>query len=139
MRPKPATTARDLIRVEVPAGVRNLSEGNPDPALLPALAGAFAAAAEEGDREPVLYGHAPVEPGLARLARAELDADGVPDGPVAVTSGALDAMERVLVAHLRPGTRSPWRIRGGESAGSGSGAGAEGGAGGGRRRGAVAG
>ncbi|MDT0399421.1 aminotransferase class I/II-fold pyridoxal phosphate-dependent enzyme, partial [Streptomyces edwardsiae] len=103
VRPKPATTARELIRVEVPAGVRNLSEGNPDPALLPALAGAFAAAAEEGDREPVLYGHAPVEPGLARLARAELDADGVPDGTVAVTSGALDALERVLVAHLRPG------------------------------------
>ncbi|MFJ2949277.1 aminotransferase class I/II-fold pyridoxal phosphate-dependent enzyme [Streptomyces sp. NPDC087226] len=103
VRPKPATTARELIRVEVPAGVRNLSEGNPDPALLPALAGAFAAAAEEGDREPVLYGHTPVEPGLARLARAELDADGVPDGPVAVTSGALDALERVLVTHLRPG------------------------------------
>ncbi|MEW1870837.1 aminotransferase class I/II-fold pyridoxal phosphate-dependent enzyme [Streptomyces caelestis] len=103
VRSKPATTARELIRVEVPPGVRNLSEGNPDPALLPALAGAFAAAAEEGDREPVLYGHAPVEPELARLARAGLDADGVPDGPVAVTSGALDAMERVLMAHLRPG------------------------------------
>ncbi|WP_424870839.1 aminotransferase class I/II-fold pyridoxal phosphate-dependent enzyme [Streptomyces sp. SAI-229] len=103
VRSKPATTARELIRVEVPPGVRNLSGGNPDPALLPALAGAFAAAAGEGDREPVLYGHAPVEPGLARLARAWLDADGVPDGPVAVTSGALDAMERVLAAHLRPG------------------------------------
>jgi DNA-binding transcriptional MocR family regulator len=103
VRSKPATTARELIRVEVPPGVRNLSEGNPDPALLPALAGVFAAAAGEGDRDPVLYGHAPVEPELARLARAGLDADGVPDGPVAVTSGALDAMERVLVAHLRPG------------------------------------
>ncbi|MFF9486706.1 aminotransferase class I/II-fold pyridoxal phosphate-dependent enzyme [Streptomyces sp. NPDC014676] len=103
VRSKPATTARELIRVEVPPGVRNLSEGNPDPALLPALAGVFAEAAGEGDREPVLYGHAPVEPELARLARAGLDADGVPDGPVAVTSGALDAMERVLVAHLRPG------------------------------------
>ncbi|MFF5160292.1 aminotransferase class I/II-fold pyridoxal phosphate-dependent enzyme [Streptomyces sp. NPDC000348] len=103
VRSKPATTPRELIRVDVPPGVRNLSEGNPDPALLPPLAGAFAAAAGEGDREPVLYGHAPVEPELARLARARLDADGVPDGPVAVTSGALDAMERVLVAHLRPG------------------------------------
>ncbi len=103
VRPKPATTARDLMRVEVPPGVRDLSEGSPDPALLPALAGAFAAAAAQGDREPVLYGHAPVDPGLARAARAGLDADGVPDGPVAVTSGALDAIERVLAAHLRPG------------------------------------
>uniref|UniRef100_UPI001C8D6977 hypothetical protein n=1 Tax=Streptomyces sp. WAC05458 TaxID=2487412 RepID=UPI001C8D6977 len=42
------------------------------------------------------YGSSPVEPDLLRLARAELDADGVPDGPLAVTSGALDAMERVL-------------------------------------------
>ncbi|MFJ5561425.1 aminotransferase class I/II-fold pyridoxal phosphate-dependent enzyme [Streptomyces sp. NPDC093250] len=103
VRPKPATTARDLMRVEVPPGVRDLSEGNPDPALLPALAGAFAAAAAQGDREPVLYGQAPVEPELARLTRAGLDADGVPDGPVAVTSGALDALERVLMAHLKPG------------------------------------
>jgi len=103
LRPRPATTGRDFIRVEVPEGVRDVSDGNPDPALLPPLAEALAAAAARGDREPVLYGHAPVEPELARLARAELDADGVPDGPVAVTSGALDALERVLAAHLRPG------------------------------------
>ncbi|SDD08572.1 DNA-binding transcriptional regulator, MocR family, contains an aminotransferase domain [Streptomyces prasinopilosus] len=103
VRPKPVTTARDALRVEVPQGVRDLSDGNPDPALLPSLAGAFAAAAAQGDREPTLYGHAPVEPGLAGSARAGLDADGVPDGPVAVTSGALDAMERVLAVHLRPG------------------------------------
>ncbi|GAA5216295.1 aminotransferase class I/II-fold pyridoxal phosphate-dependent enzyme [Streptomyces thinghirensis] len=103
VRSKPATTGREFIRVEVPEGVRDVSDGNPDPALLPALGPVFAAAAEEGDREPVLYGHAPVEPELVRLARAGLDADGVPDGPVAVTSGSLDAMERVLAAHLRPG------------------------------------
>lgn len=103
VRPRPATTGRDFIRMEIPEGVRDVSDGNPDPALLPSLAEAFAAAGAQGDREPVLYGHAPVEPELARLARAELDADGVPDGPVAVTSGALDAVERVLAAHLRPG------------------------------------
>ncbi|MEU3098858.1 aminotransferase class I/II-fold pyridoxal phosphate-dependent enzyme [Streptomyces sp. NPDC006967] len=103
VRPKPATTARDFMRVEVPPGVRDVSEGNPDPALLPALAGVFAAAAGQGDREPVLYGHAPVDPALARLARAGMDADGVPGGPVVVASGALDAVERVLAAHLRPG------------------------------------
>jgi DNA-binding transcriptional MocR family regulator len=51
----------------------------------------------------VLYGAEPVEPELARIARAELDADGVPDGPLTVTSGSLDAVERVLVAHLKPG------------------------------------
>ncbi|GGQ70810.1 GntR family transcriptional regulator [Streptomyces flaveolus] len=103
VRAKPATTGREFIRVEVPEGVRDMSEGNPDPALLPALGPVFAAAAGQGDREPVLYGHAPVEPELARLARAGMDADGVPDGPLAVTSGSLDAMERVLAAHLRPG------------------------------------
>ena len=103
VRAKPATTGREYIRVEVPEGVRDLSDGNPDAALLPALGPVFAAAAEQGDQDPVLYGHAPVDPGLARVARAELDADGVPDGPVAVASGSLDAMERVLVAHLKPG------------------------------------
>ncbi|MEG3631798.1 aminotransferase class I/II-fold pyridoxal phosphate-dependent enzyme [Streptomyces poriticola] len=103
VRSRPATTGREFIRVEVPEGGRDLSEGNPDPALLPALGPAFAAAAEQGDREPVLYGQPAVEPELARLARAGLDADGVPDGPVAAVSGALDAMERVFAAHLRPG------------------------------------
>ncbi|WP_250404274.1 aminotransferase class I/II-fold pyridoxal phosphate-dependent enzyme [Streptomyces cellostaticus] len=105
IRPRPATTGRQQIRVEVPEGVRDLAEGNPDPALLPRLADAFAAAAARGDREPVLYGHDPVEPELARLVRAGLDADGVPDGPVAVASGSLDVIERVLAAHLKPGDR----------------------------------
>lgn len=103
VRPKPATTGREFLRVEVPPGVRDAASGNPDTALLPALAPAFAWAAAQGDREPVLYGHAPVEPELARAARAELDADGVPAGPVAVASGSLDAIERVLAAHVRPG------------------------------------
>ncbi|MFJ8111519.1 aminotransferase class I/II-fold pyridoxal phosphate-dependent enzyme [Streptomyces sp. NPDC096132] len=103
VRPKPATTGREKVRVDVPAGVRDLADGNPDPALLPPLAGAFAAAAERADREPVLYGADPVDPELARLARAALDADGVPAGPLTVASGSLDAVERVLVAHLKPG------------------------------------
>ncbi|MEU9336261.1 aminotransferase class I/II-fold pyridoxal phosphate-dependent enzyme [Streptomyces sp. NPDC048290] len=103
VRAKPATTGREELRVDVPDGVRDLSAGNPDPALLPALAGVFAEAAAQADREPVLYGADPEEPGLVRQARAELAADGVPDGPLAVTSGSLDAIERVLAAHLRPG------------------------------------
>lgn len=103
VRSKPATTGRGFIRVDVPEGVRDVAGGNPDAALLPALAPAFAWAAARNDREPVLYGHAPVDPELARTARADLDADGVPAGAVAVTSGSLDAVERVLAAHLKPG------------------------------------
>ncbi|MFJ8361278.1 aminotransferase class I/II-fold pyridoxal phosphate-dependent enzyme [Streptomyces sp. NPDC093984] len=103
VRPAPATTGRDHIRVDVPEGVRDVSSGNPDPALLPSLTEAFAAAAAEADRAPVLYGDVAVEPELARLARAALDTDGVPDGPLAVVSGSLDAVERVLAAHLKTG------------------------------------
>ena len=103
VRPKPATTGREHIRVEVPEGVREVAHGNPDPALLPSLVEAFTRAAELADREPVMYGDDPVEPELAHIARAALDADGVPAGPVAVASGSLDAIERVLAAHLKPG------------------------------------
>ncbi len=103
VRPRPASTPRGSIRVEPPPGVRDVSEGNPDPALLPPLHDALAAAARRNAERPGLYGQAPVDAELARLARAALDADGVPAGPIAVTSGSLDAMERTLAAHLRPG------------------------------------
>ncbi|MHB9755107.1 aminotransferase class I/II-fold pyridoxal phosphate-dependent enzyme [Streptomyces sp. BYX5S] len=103
VRAKPAITARDAIRVDVPEGVRNVSDGNPDPALLPSLVEAFTAAATAADKEPVLYGDEALEPDLVRRARADLDAAGVPDGPVTVASGSLDAIERVLAVHLRPG------------------------------------
>ncbi|MFB6675166.1 aminotransferase class I/II-fold pyridoxal phosphate-dependent enzyme [Streptomyces sp. NPDC056390] len=103
VRSKPATTARELIRVDVPAGVRDVSNGNPDTALLPPLAEAFAWAAARGDKAPVLYGDGPLEPELAGHARVAFDKDGIPEGPVAATSGSLDAIERVLAAHLKPG------------------------------------
>ncbi|MFE7776998.1 aminotransferase class I/II-fold pyridoxal phosphate-dependent enzyme [Streptomyces sp. NPDC057445] len=103
VRARPASTARGSLRVDAPPGVRQISDGNPDVALLPPLQDAFAAAARRYAERPVLYGDAPVNPRLAGIARAGLEADGVPDGPVAVTSGSLDAIERVLNAHLRPG------------------------------------
>ncbi|MFH8476795.1 aminotransferase class I/II-fold pyridoxal phosphate-dependent enzyme [Streptomyces sp. NPDC018000] len=103
VRPRPASTARGSLRVEAPPGVRDLGEGNPDPALLPALGEAFAVATGEYTRRPGMYGQAPVDPEFAALARAALDADGVPAGSVVATSGSLDAIERVLVAHLKPG------------------------------------
>ncbi|MEU9864668.1 aminotransferase class I/II-fold pyridoxal phosphate-dependent enzyme [Streptomyces sp. NPDC047971] len=103
VRLRPATTARGSIRVEAPAGVRDVSRGNPDPALLPPLGGALAEAARREAERPGMYAEAPVDEGFARLARAALDADGVPEGPVAVASGSLDAIERVLAVHLRAG------------------------------------
>ncbi len=103
IRPRPATTPRHAVRVEAPPGVRDVGQGNPDTALLPPLHEAFAEATRVLDRQPVLYGEEPLDPEFARLARASLDAEGVPPGPLAATSGALDAIERVLAAHLRPG------------------------------------
>jgi DNA-binding transcriptional MocR family regulator len=103
VRSRPASTARESIRVEAPPGVRDISKGNPDPSLLPSLKEALAVAADHYDERPALYGEPPVDPELARLARRSFDRDGVAPGPVAVTSGSLDAIERVLAARLRPG------------------------------------
>ncbi|MCP3760626.1 aminotransferase class I/II-fold pyridoxal phosphate-dependent enzyme [Streptomyces sp. TBY4] len=103
VRARPATAPRDGLRMAVPAGVRDIASGNPDVRLLPALDEAMAGAARRYAAEPTLYGLDPVAPDLARLARAAFDADGVPAGAMAVTSGALDGIERVLAAHLRPG------------------------------------
>ncbi|MFC5723355.1 aminotransferase class I/II-fold pyridoxal phosphate-dependent enzyme [Streptomyces gamaensis] len=103
VRSRPASTSRELIRVEAPEGVCDVSTGNPDPALLPPLGPALAAAAERAAAGPVLYGTPAVDTGLERMARAAFTQEGVPEGPVAVTSGALDAIERVLAAHLRMG------------------------------------
>jgi DNA-binding transcriptional MocR family regulator len=86
----------------LPAGVRDLASGNPDPALLPALpALPDGVAAHPGKRR--LYGDEANHAGLVEAARAQLTADGVAAGPVAVVSGAMDGVERVLGAHLRPG------------------------------------
>ncbi|MFD3518060.1 aminotransferase class I/II-fold pyridoxal phosphate-dependent enzyme [Streptomyces sp. NPDC058657] len=103
IRARPVSTARDAIRADVPAGVRDLSLGNPDTALLPPLRDALGYAAEQADARPRMYGEEAVDPVLARLAREGFDAAGVPGGPVAVASGSLDAIERALAVHLKPG------------------------------------
>ncbi|MCL6290709.1 aminotransferase class I/II-fold pyridoxal phosphate-dependent enzyme [Streptomyces sp. 43Y-GA-1] len=103
VRSAPASTSRGSLRIEAPPGVRDLGEGNPDPELLPGLGPALAAAAAADAESHGLYGQAPVVAEFAAYARAAMDADGVPAGSLAVTSGALDAIERVLAAHLRPG------------------------------------
>ncbi|WP_073744338.1 aminotransferase class I/II-fold pyridoxal phosphate-dependent enzyme [Streptomyces sp. CB02115] len=103
VRPAPVGASRGSLRIEAPPGVRDLGEGNPDPELLPDLGPALAAAAAADAASRGLYGQDAVVAEFTAYARAALDTDGVPAGPVAVTSGALDAIERVLAAHLRPG------------------------------------
>lgn len=103
VRSRPASTARGSLRIEAPPGVRDLGEGNPDPALLPDIGEALAAAARAYAQQPGMYGEVPVLAELEAFARAAMDADGVAGGPLAVTSGSLDAIERVLSAHLKPG------------------------------------
>lgn len=102
VRARPASTFREEIRVEVPPGVRDLSQGNPDARLLPSLHDALAAAARAHEERPAMYGTGDDDE-LMALAAERLRADGVPPGPLAVTSGTLDAVERVLAGQLRPG------------------------------------
>ncbi|MGD0453421.1 MAG: aminotransferase class I/II-fold pyridoxal phosphate-dependent enzyme [Solirubrobacteraceae bacterium] len=85
----------------VPPGARDLSRGNPDPALLPDLAGALARC----ELPARLYGEPQALPELLELAREQLRADGVPGQHLCIVSGAMDAIERVLEAHVRPGDR----------------------------------
>ena len=95
----------------VPAGVRDLALGNPDPALLPDLTAAVTALAASDPAGPAgggpftqrLYGEDPVDPALAALAREAFLADGVDAERIVVVSGALDGIERVLGAQLSPG------------------------------------
>jgi DNA-binding transcriptional MocR family regulator len=100
-RIRPAPPVAALGAAPLPAGVRDLSEGNPDPELLPD--------AERVVRTlrvpPRVYGDVLNDPGLLALAKAQFAADRVPAEHVAVVSGALDGIERVLREHLRPGDR----------------------------------
>ena len=85
----------------VPPGARDLSRGNPDPALLPDLGRAL----RRSELPVRLYGEPRALPELLELAREQLRADGIPGQELCIVSGALDAIERVLQARLRPGDR----------------------------------
>jgi DNA-binding transcriptional MocR family regulator len=81
----------------VAAGVRDLRSGGPDPALLPTLP-----LSRPSSR---LYGETPVSPRLARVAARNMTAEGIDASCLAVVGGALDGVERLLGAWLRPGDR----------------------------------
>jgi len=85
----------------VPRHLRNLSHGNPDSALLPNLQSVLS----QLELSPRLYGEPVNRPRLMELAAEQLAADHIPTGALAVLGGALDAIERVLQVHLRPGDR----------------------------------
>jgi len=82
----------------LPGGVRDLASGNPDPRLLPPLGEALA----HVDPTHRLYGTAAKLPELTAHAEAGFAADGI-EGDIAITGGALDAIERALQTELRPG------------------------------------
>lgn len=100
-RVRPAPPIAVPREVPLPSGVRDLSDGNPDPALLP---DADAALRRLGSVAR-LYGEELNDSRLLELAREQFRADGVPADHVSVVSGALDGIERVLREHLRPGDR----------------------------------
>jgi DNA-binding transcriptional MocR family regulator len=81
------------------AGLVDLATGNPDPAFLPAMGGALRGV----DPDTRLYGGALELPALVSFAAAEFASDGIPAGPIAVTNGSLDAIERLLREHARAG------------------------------------
>jgi DNA-binding transcriptional MocR family regulator len=85
----------------LPPNVRDLASGNPAADLLPDLR-PFLRKLDPGSR---LYRDELNDPGLVALARKQFAADGVPNESIAVVSGALDGVERVLREQLRPGDR----------------------------------
>lgn len=82
----------------LPAGVRDLASGNPDKDLLPPLEPRFFAPKQRLYGEDLHYAR------LIELATEDLARDGV-KGSLAVVSGALDGIERVLREHVRAGDR----------------------------------
>ncbi len=96
-----APPLRTRIGAPLPEGVRDLASGNPDPGLLPDLGPAL----RRIEARHHLYGAPNPVPELLRRVARELAADGIPAGALAVVSGALDGIERVLEAQLRPGDR----------------------------------
>src|SRR5215475_1889130 len=96
--------ARPPLRIRparlLPPGARDLASGNPDPALLPPLGPVLTRISPAHK----LYGGPAILPQLAEIARAGFAADGI-TGEIAVVAGALDGIERILQAELRPGDR----------------------------------
>ncbi len=99
----PVAGVRAAGALTVPPGALDLASGHPDLRLLPGLGSHLRAVADEL-HTPVGYLDSAV-PELIDAARDRLGSDGVPvvDADLCVSAGALDAVERLLTAHLQPG------------------------------------
>jgi DNA-binding transcriptional MocR family regulator len=106
VRPRPPVAARAARRVPAPPGTVDLSTGEPARRLLPRLGPVLQRLVDAAD-EPIGYSGSGPWPELLAAARVRFAADGVPveDAAMTVTSGTLDALERLLGSHLRPGDR----------------------------------
>ncbi|KAB1652308.1 aminotransferase class I/II-fold pyridoxal phosphate-dependent enzyme [Pseudoclavibacter chungangensis] len=78
--------------------LRDVGSGNPDAALLPNPADVSLPAAP-----PRLYGETPIDPALAAWATEWIRADRARPFSLSVTSGAVDAVERLLAGALAVG------------------------------------
>ena len=77
--------------------LRDVATGNPDPDLIPDLSRALTGMAGR----PVLYGEPVIDPGLEQWAQEWMRADlGPTDLRLTITSGAADAVERLLAQAL---------------------------------------
>lgn len=99
----PVRDARPSSAAHVAAGLVDAMHGSPDPRFLPPLTEALAFAAAQPQPG---YGGPMVAPALAEVATELFRADAIDASHLCVTSGAMDAVERVLAAFdLRPGDR----------------------------------
>ena len=101
IRANPPSPVPAIEKAPILEGLVDLATGNPDPALLPPLESALRGIGTA----PRLYGEPPVLAPLLTFAAGEFAIDGIPADAMTVTSGGLDAIDRLLREHVRPGDR----------------------------------
>ena len=102
-RVAPIRTIESILSAEVPTGLIDAMNGSPAVSYLPDLGQAFAYAASRPQPD---YGTVLAEESLAAIGRERFVADGIDATHFTVTSGAMDAIARVITAlDLRIGDR----------------------------------
>ena len=101
VRPNPASPVLPSDQRPPAEGLFDLATGNPDPELLPSPGSAVSRLGASLR----LYGEPAIHSRLLAFVAGEFAADDVDARHVAVVSGALDGIERLLREHLRPGDR----------------------------------